>query len=681
MLLEGPEFGKLLAGISSPKHAITEAEELASPIVFQVQIIDELDLNGLEHVSIVRAGKGQKFSLSVPKDGRYRVFLVHFSGDSAPISQEEMETQTQVGEGASPLMKVGLHIRAALKIGPPLQPDRKVDESVKDVIGLLETYLTDPVELPDSEPLQQVRLLLKPPGGHRTASAVVFPTDTALTAFFEQLKIRHTSGSRLHQMTVQLCRSIAHIRNIAFEALNEIPQLLAYRRLTTFARPKQLPERLGADVLASLEEAYRIEKNVVLPRIERFHRLEKSGALREDRSGVPISPPIRFHFLVQGFDFVTFRTTHPYLSVVDSALSDVLRGWRVANANGIQSAAGRWLLTHLAYLDGVADQLVRAYEENCDPLWKARAVHRAFSQIFWVISVHFGEVTVGEDVHAELLKLAFSYIDPPHVASVFAFITEFLGPTPRDWANHENEVIGSVGILLQRLLRDWFPSKAGSIELWTLARQLQRHYFLAFQQAPKQEASVVPFISANRFFALLTDLTQTDIIGMSGLRGPDERWAPVLAVVPDDVGRLGATVLSLCEIKDSKSIAEACSEETKRNLAVAVWSSTLNDVTGIFGRELNRIRSFFQEVEDARRASPLCNVLPRVRMILYHDTNPGDTKKLALVRDAIQKAATDPNDPLYGAKLIPWSVTELEVTDEVKAVLREGLAVPGTVSP
>jgi hypothetical protein len=680
-LLEILEFGTLLAGITSPKHAITENEELVSPNVFQVQVVDELDLYGLTHVWQVRNGQNRDFKLNIPKQGQYRVFLVHFSGDKAPQSQEETETQTQVGDKATPLMKVGFHIRDALKIAPPLQPGREVAPTVTNVRGLLDLYLKDTVELPDSAPLEQVNELLQTSTGHKRTAPVVFPTGTDLTAFFEQLKIRHTSGSKLHQLTVQLCRSIVHIGNISNAALIEIPQLLAYRRLTTFARPRKLLGNFGPDTLASLENVYGIESNQTLSRIDRFCRLEGSQALKEDGGDVRISTPVRFHFLVQGFDVVSFRATHTHLSVIDSTLADILHRWRVINADKISSAPGRWLATHLSYLDGVAEQLIRAYEENCDPLWKAWALHRAFSQIFWVVSVHFGKVEVDEDIHAELLKLAFSYIDPPHVASVFAFITEFLGPTPRDWANHENEAIGSIGILLQRLMRDWFPNNPGALGLWTLARQLQRHYFLAFRQAPEKLVDAIPFITAKRFFALLTGLSQDDIVGMSGIRRRDDRSAPVLAIVPDDIGRLGATVLSLCDIPSGASIVDVCNEDGKRNLAVAVWSSTLNEVPGLLGHELRDIQNFFQEVDRAREESPFRDVLPRVRIILYHDTNPGDKKKITLVTDAIKKAATNPREPLYGVKLIPWSINEAEVAKEVKAVLREELAIPETEVP
>jgi hypothetical protein len=199
---------------------------------------------------------------------------------------------------------------------------------------------------------------------------------------------------------------------------------------------------------------------------------------------------------------------------------------------------------------------------------------------------------------------------------------------------------------------------------------------LVFKQAPETDLNIIPKISATGVFAGLTGLFQDDVRAIGRIARSDNRKPPIFTVIPDEVGGLGAVVLSLYDSSDSPTVFERWSDDERNNVAVAVWSSTLKDVSSTFGNEITAIKKFFQEVDTARERSPLNNILPRVRIILYHNPNRADQKNFRVMSGAIQKAATDPREPLYGVQLIPWNADDPAVAEEVKAVLREGLEVP-----
>jgi hypothetical protein len=642
------ELGALLASAQDPRPAVTEDEQKVCPQAFCMQIIDEIDLVGLQHVLLINKEKRSTFSVKAPS--RYRLFAVHFSGDVLGPSAEEVETATQINPGAAARVQLGMKIRCALKVAPILSPGAVVPPDITTESVLLSHYLEDEFERRDPRPLTDVQDCLARAARDRHFRV---PRGDDLTAFFANLKIRHSSGSRVHQQIVQLGRSLEHIRHISAEARAQLPQLLAHRRLTVFRPP--------AGVRGPLVS------NEALIRVELFHQALRGNAIATDSGGLRVSPAVRFHVFAKGIDFVTFRASHQHLAVIDAALSDALRGWRLAPAmrgeggapsevDCLTSDAAKWLASHLRYLDGVTPQLIAAYEENCDPLWKALALQRAVKDVFWTMNVHFGPIDeAGEESKVEILKLAFSYIDPPHVASAFAFVTEFLGPVPDD------PDLAPFFALLQRLMKDWFAQRLGGIGLWTLSRHFQRQYSLVFHQYDGTDSASV--CRASLFFALITGVDEASIKGLAGVRASDSGWAPVLAVIPDEGGGCGASVLAL-----SEEVKAGGLDDTIQNYAVAVWSSTLVADPLLKPNEIKPIQAFFAAADQKRRPD-----VPRVRVIMY-GPNP-DRKKLGALETAITEAR--PGSALYGVKLIQWrSSDETAAKREIMVVLKEGLANP-----
>jgi hypothetical protein len=609
--LANRQFGAILRDVELPKPPITTDEECVCPSAFRIHVIGDLDLPGLSRIWRLREKKAapQPFELRPPSDSRYRIYAVHFSGDRVLESREATEMQTRIGDGSSPQMQVGLQLHESLKYAPLLRAGAALPRHVTTEYALLCDLLTDPCECRNAAPSDALFHQLQ----HR-ARVFCFPSDHSLASFFDSLKFQHTHVSQLHQRSVRLSRALAHVRHFSARPLSELPLLLAYRRLVRFARPRDLPPR--------------VLPPEALIRVDLFHAALAQSVATLDAGNLPVPAPVRFHFVVDGVSFVAFRASRAPLAVVDAALSDALRSSRAPPS----SPAGRWLAGHIGYLDGrAAPALWRAFEENCDPLWKASAVRAAFDVVFWTVAVHFGDVPQDEGSRLELLRVACAYVRPPHIASVFAFVTEFLGGSPRRWGELGGAPLRETCVLLQRLVGGWLPRTLG---LWTLAVALRRKYYLAFHEGPQPSSAT----AAGRFFALLTGLGQSDIASMPPPVAAEDRWETVSAVVPDGGAGFAATVLALHECKNTREIA---AQDAPREIAVAVWSSSLSQVEDFFGNEVAAIRAFF-EGADARVGGL---VIPRVRIVMCDGPD---------TREFIQRVERVSHE-LPGVKVIRWS--------------------------
>lgn len=637
--LAAAHLGQLLGAISAPQPGISDGEESASPLSFFVQLLSDVDLLGLKHVSLRAADARAKFKDALPR--LYRVFLIHFMDQQPCVSRECTETQTKVPGDAGQLIQAGFAIRDLLKAAPVLTPGLKLRADIEDERAILREFLVDPTDLRYARRiaplLAAVTSTLDPPHG----APVQFPRGPALAAFFEQIKVRHTRGSSQHCLTVRVCRSLERLRYISDPALTAIPRLLQYKRLALLDRSvTSVVEAIGSQVSLSLI-------------LTSFHDGEKALHLRDPKVPPLAAPTAALHFLTRSVDFIRFRVLCDHLAVVDAALADYLR---TPGARGSPSTpVGKWLAAHLSYLDPVAGALVAAYEENCDPLWKAIGIRRALDRVLWTVAVHFGDVSRDDETIIELARLAYAYIDPPHLASAFSFSTEFLGGSPRAWAYFGGPELRSLCALQQRLLQEWFAQSLTGFGLWTLSRDLQRQSCLAFHH----DGGGIENPAAS-FFALLTNLSQQEMKGILGLKVDSTQWATPVAVIPDPPGRLGASVLSLCDITDANNAEAAFSDESRKRLKVAVWSQWLPDI-GLFTR-FGRIADFFA----------LTNA-PNVRILLCYSgglTTADAEKKIAHFKGLIREAP--PKTGWYGVELIEYANDD-QTRDEVISVLREGL--------
>jgi hypothetical protein len=132
------------------------------------------------------------------------------------------------------------------------------------------------------------------------------------------------------------------------------------------------------------------------------------------------------HLLTRTVTFRRYRGLSPHLSVFDSALSDYLSRPRDALFVRGVDAEGQQLLLILPLFDSVGKDLIKVCQQDTDPLTTLSQFGRVIGDISELLRIH---ITGANARMTDLLNLVLAYINPPHLASLFGFLVDFLlGP-------------------------------------------------------------------------------------------------------------------------------------------------------------------------------------------------------------------------------------------------------------
>jgi hypothetical protein len=286
--------------------------------------------------------------------------------------------------------------------------------------------------------------------------------------------------------------------------------------------------------------------------------------------------PLLREFAYCGVDFLTYRGDNQHIAAVDTALNVIIRCTR-RDSRGFLGA----IYARLPLLDTTGRRLVRAYEENCDPVTKARRIRDAHTEILTIIDGQIHSFREFQE-KVDALRLVYSYVNPPFIASAFAFIVDQIGPSSEALEQlderQDGELPRTFDVLL-RLISGWF---AGRFEIADIAQGLRKQGKLLFQSTGDQAADT------RWFAALVTGLTEKQI----------EKWPSFTLMLQ---GRSGAGSFKL-----------GITAENGPDVRAVVWITQL---------KLRRWRNPYRQMFDSLKEAETAAKRPISKIVLYR---PGD---------------------------------------------------------
>jgi hypothetical protein len=194
--------------------------------------------------------------------------------------------------------------------------------------------------------------------------------------------------------------------------------------------------------------------------------------------------------------FVAFRAARPDLAAADEAVAVAVRASAPHILASIAAnAPWKWLPEKVRLCDGVAAELVRAFEADCDPLAKANRVSAVLTKFQGILIENLEKVPDFTDFLRDAELMLFAYVVPPFMVSTFAFMQDCLAIIPgRGLSPALQHVLIETDACLRRLFEE--TQTIRDFDLWVSAKSLRKEGTIVFLKSNIEKAK--------QFFAILT---------------------------------------------------------------------------------------------------------------------------------------------------------------------------------
>jgi hypothetical protein len=391
--------------------------------------------------------------------------------------------------------------------------------TIDSIKSLVQTFLIDPV---DSRDLAWQLWLAH----DLDVGGAVFPKIGDLKRYFEEMHQEHAIKLQQAQLLDTLSIQQAQIRKRSQLAVGELPRLLAWHKVGKMLREK---DRVFCKAAAFIENPAAFHTT-----LREWIVKYKQDVEREFGPAYPLQDLFFFN-VARGIDFFGYRASRQDLALLDMALADYLRRARLKME--LSSPVAVSVSKNLRLFVEVGHTLVRAYEANADPLNKLWQIQHATQAILESVVLRFGEMT--SDGRTEVLKLLYSYINPPNLASAFGYMLDFIGGARKAYRQYDaSRALEEQFSVLWRMMAEWLERGKFGMDAWALSRGLQLDVVAVVGSSSPREKRVSETICG------LSDVTGLSVATIrDGLL--EKPGSAVSCMVPHDETMIGAHRLKL----------------------------------------------------------------------------------------------------------------------------------------